>query len=159
MKEILGKNNIPLTFGNDGVKYINTYSKGRTELGKMLSNFYHAPIITNHGLFHTIEGYWQWLRDPNKNNKFRYMDGITAKRSSKFILDKCPIDDEFKSNIANAIGIKILNTPEIYELCSSNELPFEHYYTTDEGGILALSPKDYWFLDAIEEAAALTKLF
>ena len=44
---------------NDGVDHINIYSRGKTQLGRMLSNFYLSPF--NHpvyGGFNTVEGFY-----------------------------------------------------------------------------------------------------
>lgn len=45
----------------DGIDHINVYSGSRTELGKMLSNFYHFEIETKDGKFQSVEAYWFWL--------------------------------------------------------------------------------------------------
>ena len=45
----------------DGITHINIYSKGQTELGKMLSNFAKFPIQTVDGNFMSVEGYWYFL--------------------------------------------------------------------------------------------------
>ena len=50
-----------LTPQNDGITHINVYSKGKTTLGRWLTNFAHTPIDTIDGHFESIEGYWYWL--------------------------------------------------------------------------------------------------
>ena len=45
----------------DGISHVNIYSQGKTELGRMLSNFYHYQVITKDGNFTSVEGYWYWL--------------------------------------------------------------------------------------------------
>ena len=45
--------------GIDGMTHINVYSKGKTEIGRWLSNFAYSPIdLGNEGYFSSIEGYW-----------------------------------------------------------------------------------------------------
>lgn len=48
----------------DGVNHINIYSHGKTEAGRMASNFYSdgQPFITPDGGFFSLEGYYHWLR-------------------------------------------------------------------------------------------------
>lgn len=44
---------------NDGILFINAASKGKTKLGKALSNFAHYPFNhPKHGHFESMEGYW-----------------------------------------------------------------------------------------------------
>lgn len=46
----------------DGVTHINIYSKGKTELGRWLTNFSYSPF--NHpeyGKFLSMEGFWCWV--------------------------------------------------------------------------------------------------
>ena len=48
----------------DGINHINIYSKGKTEVGRILSNF-NTPFFkyeTPHGKFRSLEGYYHWLR-------------------------------------------------------------------------------------------------
>jgi len=50
----------------DGVTHINIYSKGRTTLGQMLSNFEDSPFTCEDGNFRSIEDYWYWLSVDNR---------------------------------------------------------------------------------------------
>jgi hypothetical protein len=46
----------------DGVTHINVYSRGNTELGRLLSNFAHTPFShPEFGEFASVEGFWYWL--------------------------------------------------------------------------------------------------
>ena len=46
----------------DGITHINICSKGKTELGRLLSNFAHTPFwLQGAGRFESVEGYWFWL--------------------------------------------------------------------------------------------------
>lgn len=65
----------------DGIDHINIYSKGRTALGRFLSNFAQAEIETEDGEFASIEGYWYWLLcHPGTNPDCKECDGegVTA---------------------------------------------------------------------------------
>lgn len=51
--------------GCDGISHYNIYSKSRTQIGRMASNFESAPndgFDTPHGKFRTLEGYYHVLR-------------------------------------------------------------------------------------------------
>lgn len=54
-----------IDYKKDGVDHINIYSKGKTSLGRFLSNFAQADIETEDGNFASIEGYWYWLICPS----------------------------------------------------------------------------------------------
>ncbi|QVW55250.1 hypothetical protein pEaSNUABM29_00210 [Erwinia phage pEa_SNUABM_29] len=54
-----------ITPSTDGLNHYNIYSAGRTEIGRMGSNFYSRTgeyFITPHGPFLTLEGYYHYLR-------------------------------------------------------------------------------------------------
>jgi hypothetical protein len=54
----------------DGVTHINIYSKGKTELGRWLTNFSYSPF--NHpeyGKFLSMEGFWYWDSRPRNLEK------------------------------------------------------------------------------------------
>jgi hypothetical protein len=53
----------------DGINHINIYSKGKTELGRLLTNFARTPIETPFGHFESGEGYWFWLRASKLSNR------------------------------------------------------------------------------------------
>lgn len=115
----------------DGKTHINIYSKGKTELGRYLSNFQKCDIETEDGSFKSIEGYWYWLlsQDDNKDC-LRNLYGFKAKQKGRELkgLDWC--DDEwFKNKIKKAISYKIENMPENIKIqFHENKLPYDHYY-------------------------------
>ena len=46
---------------NDGIDHINVYSKGKTVLGRALSNFSYSRIrIPFLGTFLSVEAFWYW---------------------------------------------------------------------------------------------------
>lgn len=48
----------------DGIDHINVYSKGKTALGRFLSNFAQVDLETKNGNFSSVEAYWYWLTCP-----------------------------------------------------------------------------------------------
>lgn len=139
----------------DGVTHINIYSKGATALGKMLSNFYKFPIVTQDGKFMSVEGYWYWLNlsecEPRRE-EFRKLYGYNAKKLGQEILKRTPTEERrweenFEEKILLAIWYKFrrnahLITPEL------KHLPMEHYY--NYGGKVVDCYKRYpWMIDGI----------
>lgn len=115
---------------DDGKTHINIYSKGRTPLGRMLSNFAHYPIETEDGKFNTIEGYWFWLGCGDES--LRELSGPEAKaRGSKLRPEDWKRDGDFELKIKKAVAIKIEAYPEIRQALIKSSLPFTHYYEWD----------------------------
>jgi hypothetical protein len=117
---------------DDGVKFINVYSKGLTPLGRMLSNFYKSPFTCEDGKFVSIEGYWYWLGlspdNPNRD-KLRLVSGFYAKKLGRELRGNSKYcDPNFKDKILKAISCKLDQHPEIMSLLKSSALPFVHFY-------------------------------
>lgn len=135
--------------GDDGKLHINVYSKGKTELGRLLSNFTKSPF--NHpedGNFNSVEGYWYWLSC--KKEELRKLYGYQAK---KFGRDNGGCDwvetEEFKRKIKLAIKSKIEQNQKIYKLLTEYSLPFKHYYVFNEHVVEPSNTK--WIIEYLEE--------
>lgn len=134
---------------NDGIDHINVYSKGRTELGRWLSNF--AWMEFEHpedGIFQSIEGYWYWLS--TKDDKLRRLYGFKAKQYGRSIGGKDWLDDEeFKRKIKLALEAKIDHHPRLEQEFVYNKLPLKHYYVY---GDKVVEPKEgKWIIEYLEE--------
>ena len=136
---------------NDGIDHINVYSKGKTELGRFLSNFARTPIITEDGKFESIEGYWYWLGiDNSKKEELRNLYGFKAKQFGRELKSKdWQYTDEFKSKILKAIKIKIDNSLKMKIELINNKLPLTHYYVYGDK-VMNISAAQ-WILDGIEK--------
>ena len=91
---------------NDGVDHINVYSRGKTQLGRMLSNFY--PLPFNHpvyGVFNTVEGFYYYVSTGFKYEVLRTLSGFEAKKFGKS-LERTKLED-FENIIRKAIRLKI----------------------------------------------------
>ena len=67
----------------DGITHINVYSGSKTELGRMLSNFYREKILTKDGEFMSVEAYWFWLGISSEcefRDELRELSGYEAKK-------------------------------------------------------------------------------
>ncbi len=132
---------------NDGIDHINVYSKGKTKLGRFLTNFAKSPIETEDGPFESIEGYWYWLSC--KNDELRKLSGWLAKDVGRKLGGKDWLEtEEFKRKIKAAIDIKLKNNLEMYnELCKL-KLPLKHYYVY---GNKVVEPKEgRWIIEHLE---------
>jgi hypothetical protein len=131
----------------DGVDCINIYSKGKTDLGKFLSNFTYCFIRTEDGFFKSVEGYWYWLSC--KDEKLRDLYGYAAKKYGREIGAKDWIDsDEFQRKITLAIKTKIMNSNYLDEFIRS-DLPFVHFY--DFGGKIVEPKEGKWVIEFISK--------
>lgn len=115
--------------GVDGETHINIYSKGKTELGRWLSNFTYEPInIEGEGYFPSIESYWYFLRC-NSDSRFHTISGFNAKKLGKELQDdRIIVDSAFIEKIKHALDIKIKANKNIMQKFADSELPFCHYY-------------------------------
>jgi hypothetical protein len=134
---------------NDGIDHVNVYSKGRTELGRFLSNFAHTPVVTEDGPFASIEGYWYWLGCSHPNKDFlRTRHGFAAKAAGRDLGGRDWNDSEtFKRKIKSAILIKLWNNKKFSDQLVNNTLVLTHYYVY--GGRVINVPEAEWILDAI----------
>lgn len=141
----------------DSIDHLNVYSKSKTELGRMLSNFFKCQIETPFGMFNSIEGYWQWLLLPSIEDKdvLKYLHGYKAKSKAEELFriygrEYNYDENEFKHLINDAVNFKmhkyfkiILNADKFYDL------PLTHY-VLKEGHIIDYTDKFYWWLQNME---------
>lgn len=129
----------------DGVHHINIYSKGKTEIGRWLSNFSYSPIQTKNGDFKSIEGYWYWIT--TLNDRLRELHGFPAKKLGKESEKILEVSDEiFKQKIKDAIDIKLKINPKW--VAEKVNLPLVHYY---EYGGKRIEKQEYnWITEHIE---------
>lgn len=114
-------------YEEDGVTHINVYSKGRTALGRFLSNFAHTPVETEDGTFQSIEGYWYWLG--TRNEELRDLYGYNAKEVGKKSTTTVTLsEEEFKRKIKVAIHRKITKNKVMLTQLKNCVLPLTHYY-------------------------------
>lgn len=135
----------------DGITHINVYSKGKTSLGRFLTNFHDTGNIrTPDGYFRSIEGYWYWLSCGD--NKLRNLSGFAAKTYGREARAKDwpeEWDNEFKVKISKAIEYKLFaSTDYLGEILNSPDVPFVHYYVYGKDKIVPVKGCK-WVLDKI----------
>lgn len=131
---------------DDGVKYINI--NGRTELGKLLANFAFTPFVHPYfGPFNCMEGFWHYIRNKEKDDRFRNMDGSEAKKlASKLTMEYVK---DFRAIIEVAMFYKVDQNPRLKELLLESTLPFVYYYRFGPGD-LAINPRGHdWMVKMI----------
>jgi hypothetical protein len=139
---------------SDGVDHINLYSRGRTPLGRLLSNFAHTPFdLPEHGPFASVEGYWYWLQcEPaSRRERLRALHGFAAKKAGRTlrIQDRRRTDDlEFRRAIARALREKTRQTPGLAGMLGASTLPLAHYYVF-QGSVVTPAGNE-WILEALD---------
>lgn len=142
----------------DGVSHINVYSKGNTDLGRMLSNFYKFPIKTEDGEFMSVEGYWYWMsiaETEPRREELRKAYGFWAKKLGKEILqetnggENSRFDENFERKILKAIWYKFRRNANMLRP-EHRDLPFEHYYNFG-GKVVDVRSHYDWMFDGISK--------
>lgn len=119
---------------NDGIDHINIYSKGQTELGRLLSNFAHTPFTMKWlGDFESVEGFWYYmLSHPLADAEhLRTLHGFSAKKAGKelpLVVMSEALEEQFRDYIRQAFEAKVYQNEKVYELLRESTLPFTHYY-------------------------------
>jgi hypothetical protein len=139
---------------DDGITHINVYSKGKTELGRLLSNFAETPFVHPiHGKFLSVEGYWYWLscEKDHRREQLRMAAGWQAKKLGRaFRGTDYPKDMFFEEHVKMALKAKLEQNERIRILLQDSILPFEHYYIYNDNVKEVSEGK--WILDFWESA-------
>jgi len=111
----------------DGIDVINCYSKGKTELGRLLTNFAHTPFILGDVSFESVEGWWYWRNV--KAVEFLKLYGFAAKKLGKELMagGLPPTREELKA----VYMAKLEGNPKLKAMLLESVLPFDHYYDYD----------------------------
>lgn len=150
----------PYNPDEDGITHINVYSKGRTPLGRTLSNFAHTPFDhPEYGHFSSVEGFWYWLSTGGTRNELRGLYGFKSKEVGLMISDSIkkqggfPIVEDFEAKIKKAILCKVEQNQELRELLKLSTLPLTHYYVFGNNGKYKVSyPANYaWIHEYISD--------
>lgn len=136
----------------DGITHINVYSKGRTELGRRLSNFSYSPFIHPvHGPFVSMEGYWYWIKTGRRHEFLRALYGYRAKQEGSQL--SVVMSPTFEQDILEGLRCKILQCPYLRSELKASVLPLAHYYVYS-GKVVDVSHKHRWQLDGMEQLRA-----
>lgn len=112
---------------DDGVTFINVYTKGRTRLGRLLTNPADLKVYhKKYGWFRTAEGLWYYLRTGCKHEVLRTMSGFEAKALGKTL--EVVWNQDFQKEFLKAIRYKVLSNEELKTLLRQSTLPLTHFY-------------------------------
>jgi len=142
----------------DGKSHINVYSKGQTELGRMLSNFAHSPFRNMEYDFASVEAFWYWyiLSNAKMSGLFgnesivpeealdhlRTLDGadkysngqitsLGAKSEGERLAKLYKVTNLISPNktvLKEIYYLKLANNDQLKDQLQKSTLPFTHYY-------------------------------
>lgn len=126
----------------DGITHINVYSKAKSPLGRLLSNFAYTPITIENLLFESIESWWYWTK-MNKINESSLFPLFSQEQLDEIRIKVGPDAKEFfrslfkvdssdyspnKEELKKAYIAKLEHHPHIKQMLMDNKLPLAHYY-------------------------------
>lgn len=139
----------------DGIDHINIYSRGKTKLGRMLSNFYHSEVHSDeYGTFQSLEGFWYWYFSISKDDNLRNLVGAKAKRYGQ-TLERTEFVPEAIPVMESMMIAKVMQNENIYNELKSSTLPFTHYYVYDS--VRMTIDNVSWFTEAYEKIREIIK--
>lgn len=148
----------------DGVDHINIYSKGKTELGRLLTNFAHTPFqFLPYGRFQSMEGFWYYYLTGCKHEHLKNLHGWKAKQQGKLLRDdrkdKEGLSEEDRTVLKEGIRWKLRHNLHIVHLLTNSDLPLTHYYAYGREGNwrVHLQPQYDWITEEIELIRTLCK--
>lgn len=147
----------------DGITHINIYSKGKTELGKALTNLSDRDFDWQGKHFGSLEAMWFWLLSDKKRDDFIPLGGFAAKKLSKTLKEEdcISIDENFKNQIKEGFQCKLKAHKDIIKMLYESELPFTHYYYYGKDGKYKVMNQDkhYWQCEEFERLRLIIKDF
>ncbi|MNU19603.1 hypothetical protein D3C71_78340 [compost metagenome] len=141
----------------DGVTHINVYSRGNTDLGRMLAHFTFSPFVhPYYGPFNSMEGFWYYIKARKPEDALRTLHGWEAKELGKQL--EHMRRPNFKELIVEANFHKITQNPRLLAMMKGSVLPFDHYYLYGPGKIL-IRPKGFeWLVEGFESIRTMVKM-
>lgn len=149
---------------NDGVDHINIYTKGKTLLGRRLTNLSDDPVtVEGYGTFQCLEGFWYYYLTGCIYPELKTMNGFQAKKFGKGIrddrIDKDGLTNEQKEILKEAIRSKLRQNKDLLRLLIQSDLPLAHYYfygKEDNPKVHYLDQYD-WIVEEIERIRKVCK--
>lgn len=141
---------------DDGYTHINIYSKGKTKLGRDLSNFSSFSFtLEPYGWFPSVESFYFWFLTGQKHDELRKLSGAASKAAAKkYEHERVELTEERLSVIQDAICAKIVQNKDLSERLKKSVLPFKHYYVYG-GKVIEID--DNWFVQTFEYIRTVLK--
>jgi hypothetical protein len=139
---------------DDGVTTINIWTKGKTHLGRQLSNLSNLSMTHPHyGRFACLEGYWFWLSTGKEHNILRDLTGFEARKVGKEL--KQVRYDDFQKEFKEGMYWRLVQHPELSgllrRLVGYDQLELKHYYVygseTGKQKVVDVTERHQWQLD------------
>lgn len=142
-------NGYPQGQQTDGVDHINIYSKGKTELGRLLTNMSDVPVtIPGIGQFRCMEAYWVYLSTGCMYPEVIRMSGFEAKKFGK---DKNKeYTSLFQDKIQEALWLRFEQNKELKKQFIDSSLPLKHYYCYADDDRTVTFPAFDWLTNHLE---------
>ena len=142
----------------DGYTHINIYSKGKTKLGRDLSNFSpYSFTLEPYGWFPSVESFYFWFLTGQKHHELRKLSGAAAKAAAeKYTNDRLEMNEERLGVIQAAICAKIAQNPDLAERLKKSTLAFKHYYCYGTK-VINVEDEHGWFVQTIEDIRTALK--
>lgn len=156
----------------DGITHINIYTKGQTDIGKMLSNLSNYGIVhEQYGRFSSLEAFWFWLVTEQQFEELRVLNGFNANKRGRELCKDINVDYEsvttsevFRETFKTGIECKLRQHTFIRQkLVETGSLPLTHYffYSPKDGDLsqakIIEKPQHQWQMDIFEEIRAKTQ--
>lgn len=151
----------------EGIDHINVYSKSKTVLGRLLTNFAETPFEhPKYGTVNSMEGFWYFCKLGKIYPELLKTSGYLAKQKGKSLYpkidsnDKIIISEEFKEEILEGIRLKLRQNKDILIKLISTDLPLSHYYAYGNKSVgfkVHYLPEYDWQIQEIERIRAVSK--
>lgn len=148
----------------DGISFINVYSKGRTNLGKQLTNMFPYSFMYDGIQFNSVEQAWHYYKFVNIDtnvanhiltltNPFECLKYARANKTEAVV--EYVKTSSFQSKMKDVINTRISSDNTLKTLLRNSWLPFEHFYTYGKEGSKQVvhdqRNKYEWLLDIFDD--------
>lgn len=148
----------------DGIDHINIGEREyiKTALGKHLAHFTEMPFEHPYlGLFHSMEGYWHFIRDREQDPRFRTLAHHRARELGHTKVKDVVKRRFFRDLIMDGNFYKIQQNSVLKKELVTSTLPITNYYlmnAQDNRPRVPIYPKVNWIAQDIMELRAIFAL-
>ena len=147
----------------DGIDHINIYSKGKSTLGKRLTNMFPFNFTFDGLIFKSVEHAWHYYKfiDYNPDVATQIFETNSpydalkiARANATEDTSSVVLTNEFRSLIKEVIKQRIMEDESLIILLRNSWLPFEHYYVYGADKIQDQSDKYAWLIYIFDDIRA-----
>ena len=154
-----------MTPDTDGFDHINIYTKGKTELGRGLTNLSSYSFTHEGVMFKSMESFWYYHKLKMLGfpcNHLPKMSGFEAKKAGGEIKNNLSDNqfEEFKAIMVDGMKCRLRQNRQLLKLLVDSDLPFKHYYgygSTENGWKIVELERHNWQCELYEEIRAICK--